>query len=64
MTRPVKQATLIGTNIDILNKIEMIGFDLKFGFQTGTCGKDGQAAPVCDGCPTLKISGMTVGGQK
>ncbi len=64
LTRPVKQATLIGTNIDILNKIEMVGFDLKFGLQTGTCGKDGQAAPVCDGCPTLKISAMTVGGQK
>lgn len=64
ITRPVKQATLIGTNIDILNKIEMIGCDLKFGLQTGTCGKDGQAAPVSDGCPTLKISSMTVGGQK
>ena len=64
LTRPVKQATLIGTNIDILNKIEMVGSDLKFGLQTGTCGKDGQAAPVSDGCPTLKISAMTVGGQK
>ncbi|MCJ7581166.1 MAG: TldD/PmbA family protein [Candidatus Aminicenantes bacterium] len=64
LTRPVKQATLIGTNIDILNKIEMVGHDLKFGLQTGTCGKDGQSAPVSDGCPTLKISAMTVGGQK
>ena len=64
LTRPIKQATLIGTNIDILNKIEMVGFDLKFGLQTGTCGKEGQAAPVSDGCPTLKISAMTVGGQK
>ena len=64
LTRPVKQATLIGTNIDILNKIEMVGFDLKFGLQTGKCGKDGQSAPVSDGCPTLKISAMTVGGKK
>lgn len=64
LTRPVKQATLIGTNIDILNKIEMVGFDLKFGLQIGTCGKEGQAAPVSDGCPTLKISAMTVGGQE
>jgi TldD protein len=63
LTSPVKQATLIGTNIDILNKIEKIGADLKFGFQTGTCGKEGQAVPVTDGCPTLKISRMTVGGQ-
>ena len=63
LTAPVKQATLIGSNIDILQKIEMIGTDLKFGLQTGTCGKDGQAAPVTDGCPTLKIIKMTVGGQ-
>ena len=64
LTRPVKQATLIGTNIDILNKIEMVGHDLQFGLQTGTCGKEGQAAPVTDGCPTIKISRMTVGGQE
>ena len=63
LTSPVKQATLIGTNIDILNKIEKVGADLQFGFQTGTCGKEGQAAPITDGCPTLKISRMTVGGQ-
>jgi TldD protein len=63
LTSPVKQATLIGTNIDILTKIERVGADLQFGFQTGTCGKEGQAAPVTDGCPTLKISRMTVGGQ-
>lgn len=63
LSSPVKQATLIGTNIDILNKVEKIGHDLEFGLQTGTCGKEGQAAPVTDGCPTLKIKGMTVGGQ-
>lgn len=61
-TVPVKQATLIGSNIDILNKIEMVGSDLEFGLQTGVCGKDGQGVPVNDGCPTLKISAMTVGG--
>ncbi|MFC2164798.1 TldD/PmbA family protein [Acidobacteriota bacterium] len=63
LTSPVKQATLIGTNIDILNKVEKIGHDIQFGLQTGTCGKEGQAAPVTDGCPTLKITCMTVGGH-
>ncbi|MFQ5721009.1 MAG: TldD/PmbA family protein, partial [Candidatus Aminicenantales bacterium] len=62
LTSPVKQATLIGTNIDILNKISMVGSDLKFGLQTGTCSKSGQQVPVNDGCPTLKIDKMTVGG--
>jgi TldD protein len=64
ITAPVKQATLIGTNIGVLNNIEMIGSDLEFGLQTGTCGKEGQEIPVADGCPTLKISKMTVGGLK
>lgn len=64
LTSPVKQATLIGTNIDILKKIEKVGSDLTFGLQTGTCGKEGQAAPVTDGCPTLKVTKMTVGGFK
>jgi TldD protein len=63
LTAPIKQATLIGTNIDILRKIEMIGCDLTFGLQTGTCSKEGQDVPVNDGCPTMKISRMTVGGQ-
>lgn len=62
--RPVKQATLIGNNLDILQKVEMVGSDLEFGWQTGTCSKEGQDVPVSDGCPTMKISGMTVGGIK
>jgi TldD protein len=62
LTRPVKQATLIGTNIDILKRIERVGSDLTFGLQTGTCSKEGQDVPVTDGCPTMKISRMTVGG--
>ncbi len=64
LTAPIKQATLIGTNIDILRKIDMVGSDLEFGLQTGTCSKEGQDVPVTDGCPTIKISKMTVGGQR
>ena len=63
LAAPVKQATLIGTNIDILKKIDMVGSDLEFGLQTGTCSKDGQDVPVTDGCPTLRIEKMTVGGR-
>ncbi len=63
LTAPIKQATLIGTNLDILQKIEMVGHDLSFGLQTGTCSKEGQDVPVTDGCPTIKISKMTVGGR-
>lgn len=64
LTAPVRQATLIGTNIDILNRVEAVGSDLAFSLQTGTCGKEGQSVPVTDGCPTVKISAMTVGGRR
>jgi len=63
LTAPVKQATLIGTNIDVLKRIDRVGNDLAFGLQTGTCSKDGQDVPVTDGCPTLRIGKMTVGGK-
>ena len=64
LTAPVKQATLIGSNIEILRRIEMVGNDLGWSQQTGTCSKEGQDVPVMDGCPTLKISKMTVGGRE
>jgi TldD protein len=61
LTRPVKNATLIGTNVQVLKEIEMVGNDL--GFFLGTCGKDGQGAAVTAGTPTFKIRQMTVGGR-
>lgn len=61
LTRPVKNATLIGTNLQILKEVEMIGSDM--GFFLGTCGKSGQGAPVTAGTPTFKIRQMTVGGR-
>lgn len=61
LTRPVKNATLIGTNVQILNEVDMVGNDM--GFFLGTCGKEGQSAPVTAGTPTLRIKKMTVGGR-
>lgn len=64
LTRPVSQATLIGHSFDILQNVEMVGSDLDFGLQTGTCSKEGQDVPVADGCPMVKIKAMTIGGIK
>ncbi len=33
-----------------------------FGMMPGTCGKDGQSVPVGCGQPTLRITGVTIGG--
>ncbi|MRR55375.1 MAG: TldD/PmbA family protein [Deltaproteobacteria bacterium] len=57
---PVRGATLTGNGPDVLKKVTKIGNDLGFGI--GTCGKDGQGAPVSDAQPTLLISEITVGG--
>ncbi len=61
LTQPVKNATLIGTNLQILKEVEMIGNDMDYFL--GTCGKSGQGAPVTAGTPTFKIRQMTVGGR-
>ncbi|HKE49132.1 MAG TPA: metallopeptidase TldD-related protein, partial [Rhodanobacteraceae bacterium] len=62
VTRPVKNATLIGSGPEVLTRVSMIGNDLKLDEGVGVCGKDGQSVPVGVGQPTLKIDGMTVGG--
>jgi len=62
ITKPVKNVTLMGTNIQVLENITMVGNDLEFKF-LGNCGKSGQSVPVSCGTPTLKIEKMTVGGR-
>jgi TldD protein len=62
VTAPVKGATLIGNGPDALTRVEMVGDDLALDPGIGTCGKQGQGVPVGVGQPTLKLSGLTVGG--
>lgn len=61
LTYPIKNATLIGSNIQILKEVDMIGNDTDFFI--GTCGKEAQSVPVTCGTPTLRIKKMTVGGS-
>jgi len=62
VTAPVKGATLIGNGPDSLTKVTMVGNDMALDPGVGTCGKNGQGVPVGVGQPTLKLSGLTVGG--
>jgi TldD protein len=62
VTAPLKGATLIGNGPDALTKVEMIGNDSALDPGVGTCGKNGQGVPVGVGQPTIKLSGLTVGG--
>jgi TldD protein len=62
ITRPVRNATLIGNGPEALTRVSRVGHDLKLDRGVGTCGKDGQSVPVGVGIPTIRIDGMTVGG--
>ncbi len=62
ITYPVKGATLIGNGPDVMNRISMIGNDMRLDSGVGVCGKEGQSVPVGVGQPTLRIDGVTVGG--
>jgi len=64
ITRPVKGATLIGKGPEVMNRVSMVGNDLKLDAGIGVCGKDGQSVPVGVGQPTLRIDGLTVGGTQ
>ncbi|WP_075182948.1 metalloprotease TldD [Pantoea sp. 1.19] len=62
ITRPVKGATLIGSGIEAMQQISMVGNDLALDKGVGVCGKEGQSVPVGVGQPTLKLDKMTIGG--
>ena len=57
----IRGATLVGNGPKVLLSVDRVGTDL--GFATGTCGKDGQGAPVTDAQPTIRIPELTVGGE-
>ena len=62
LTRPVKDANLIGFGPKVLELIEMVGNDRALFSGSGYCGKDGQLVPVGFGLPTVKCRGISVGG--
>lgn len=60
VTHPIRAAQLIGNGPDTLRRIDVVGND--FDTWAGTCGKNGQGVPVSAGQPTLRVTGITVGG--
>ena len=64
LTAPVKDCNLIGNGPEVLERIEMVADDLKIDTGRWSCGKDGQGVPVSQGLPTVRVSGLTVGGVR
>ncbi|RLB46092.1 MAG: metalloprotease TldD, partial [Deltaproteobacteria bacterium] len=62
LTAPLKGVNLIGSGPDVMRKVDMLGNDMETSDGNWTCGKDGQSVPVGVGCPTVRISAVTVGG--
>ncbi|TKR32809.1 metalloprotease TldD [Luteimonas gilva] len=64
VTAPVKGATLIGNGPETMQRVKMIGHDMRLDDGVGVCGKDGQSVPVGVGQPSLLIDQLTVGGTQ
>lgn len=64
ITAPLKGVNLIGNGPETLREVSMLGNDVAVSDGIWTCGKDGQSVPVGVGCPTIKISRITVGGTE
>jgi len=62
VTRPVRNATIIGNGPAALKRVDMVADDLRLA--PGTCGKEGQSVQVSVGQPHLRIAELTVGGTK
>ncbi len=56
----IRDVSLSGKTLEILNHITLVGNDLKM--TSGRCGKAGQLVPVSDGSPHISISKALVGG--
>lgn len=62
INKPVKNVTLIGSGLEVMQQISMVGNDLTMDSGIGICVKDNQTIPVGVGQPTLKLNKITVGG--
>jgi len=62
LTTRYRNVCISGMTLETLGSVIAVGRDAKFELG-GTCGKEGQAAPVDSGGPHVAIAGVVVGGQ-
>lgn len=58
----VKGAKLIGSGIEVLNNIDMVGNNMALA--CGMCGSVSGSIPTTVGQPAIRVQNITVGGQK
>jgi TldD protein len=57
-----QNVSMSGLTLEVLQKTIGVGKEMKIAFP-GTCGKDGQSAPVSGGGPYLAVRDIVVGGR-
>ncbi|OYT14849.1 MAG: peptidase C69 [Bacteroidetes bacterium 4572_77] len=62
ISHPVKGATLIGTGLEVIKNIDMVGNELKYG--QGMCGSLSGSIQAWVGQPMIRVQNITVGGRK
>lgn len=62
VAEPVRGATLIGTGLEVLQNIDMVGNELAHG--QGMCGSSSGSIPTWVGQPMIRVQDITVGGRK
>ena len=62
ITKQVKGAKLIGSGIQVLENIDMVGNNMSLA--CGMCGASSGKIPTTVGQPTIRVRNITVGGQK
>ncbi|MFX1552658.1 MAG: TldD/PmbA family protein [Promethearchaeota archaeon] len=58
----MRDVSLSGMTLEVLNKITAIGDKNTYNYSDGSCVKGGQSIRVCDGGPYIRIEKITVGG--
>ncbi|MBN2284879.1 MAG: TldD/PmbA family protein [Tissierellales bacterium] len=62
IAEPLRGATLIGTGMEVLKKIDKVGNNLALG--QGMCGSESGSIPANVGQPMIRVSEMIVGGRE
>ena len=62
ITTPLRECNLIGNGPAVLKRVDAVAND--FSTAPGTCGKDGQQVPVGTGQATMRLTGVTIGGDR
>ena len=61
LTKPLRDLNIIGNGPEALQRISMVGDNLKIDHSASMCGKEGQKVAVSQGLPTVLIDKLIVG---